>query len=355
MKRVHIALFIGLLELAACKKGDPEIKTATPTLLQQIDKESDLSLFKAALTRIRIDTVFSDGGPYTVFAPVDSAMTRAGLTLENINNLDVDSLKSILDYHIIIGRIGSATLPGFLRKKFVSLHPTGRPFIVKNYYGIFIDGVHVGEGNIGCADGTLHKIDRVCFPPPGDLYTVIMRQPNLSFMAEIARANVPMVDRNIGFILHVQPDSLYYAENWFDPGPNGVKPFYTDFTLLLPTDQAFLDKGLTLDSIRTLIARQPDQIGNLLVATVLCGHYFTGDFQGEGGFLINRPNIGAGPVPDGYTYFFIGASGIGIVDRAVYQGYLGAPFPPTLAGHIVQPDLAATNGAVQVLDVLIKF
>lgn len=354
MKRVHITLFIGLLglaacllELTACRKSNTDTKNVTFTLLQQIGRESDLSLFKAALARIRIDTVFSDGGPYTVFAPVDSAMTRAGLTLEKINSIDVDSLKDIFFYHIIPGRIGSTTLPGYLHKKFTSLNPIGRPFIVKNYYGIFIDGGHVGEGNIGCGDGMLHKIDRVCFPPPGDLYAVIMRQPNLSFMAEIVRADILLWHRPISFFLHVPADSLYYPESYYG-SPVG-STLYSDFTLLLPSNQAFMDNGLTLDSIRTLIAQQPDQLGNLLVTTVLCGHYFTSDFQD--GFLINQAITGGS-----YSYTFYQLNGgIGFQDQGVYQQqYLGGGAVPVLVGHIAQPDLAATNGVVQVLDLLLK-
>src|SRR5262249_22780990 len=138
------------------------------TLVSQINSDTQLVILNAAVKRLQLDTAFSSGGPYTLFAPVDSAFLAAGITVQTINELSLDSLRQMVGYHIVYGRISSTDLLGFLRKRLRSL-ARYEPFISKNYYGIYINGIHVREGNISCVDGVLHKIEGVSKPPRGNL------------------------------------------------------------------------------------------------------------------------------------------------------------------------------------------
>ncbi len=357
---------------ASCKKHVLQPAGSTNTLLQQINTDPHLLLLSAALNRTNMDTIFSGGGPFTFFAPVDSAFVNAGFSLDRINQMDADSLKTIISYHILYGRVSTDNILGFLREKLASLDPAAKPFIIKNYDGIFINGIHVDHGNIACADGVLHEIGEVSVPPPGNLYTTILQEPDLTYYAYILQSNLSFPGANYPYtpvtfasLLNFAADSFYFSQNSDDQSGDGniPKPEFTNFTLLLPSDAAFRSAGLTLDSINGLMNSNPLQLASILLNGVECGEYFTSDFLTS--FYIDRFSYSY-PIPNTYRYSFlqndIGIYGpliFGIKGNSVYYsnksyGFGNATFlttgDPIFQGKITRPDVIATNGVIQIMD-----
>lgn len=74
-------------------------------VVEAIASDRDLSLFYQALQRSGLTTVLNSGGPYTVFAPNNAAMTAFGLrTIEEINGMDAVVLQGLMRYHILSDR-----------------------------------------------------------------------------------------------------------------------------------------------------------------------------------------------------------------------------------------------------------
>ena len=87
-----------------------------PTVLRQIQNDTSLTYFAAALQRAHLDTLLTGAGPYTVFAPTNSAFQRPyqfapgvdfgfnTTSLDSILAADPATLANFLKYYILPGR-----------------------------------------------------------------------------------------------------------------------------------------------------------------------------------------------------------------------------------------------------------
>src|ERR1700744_994310 len=130
----YAMIFLPLTFLASCKKEPAEtLNKSKPSVFQYIGQNKQLSLYCVALKRAGLYNreTFSNGGPFTVFAPVDSAFISAGLTADSVNRYDSQGLALALKYSIVNGKISSTSLVGFYSESAKSLHPLYKPNIVK--------------------------------------------------------------------------------------------------------------------------------------------------------------------------------------------------------------------------------
>ncbi|PSL47971.1 putative surface protein with fasciclin (FAS1) repeats [Chitinophaga niastensis] len=312
-------LLLLLLLLTACKKEEHTlVVTAKSTLLQYVSKDPQLTLFKAALERAGMlnDTTFSNGGPYTIFAPVDSAFKVAGLTLDRINAYDPKALAFILQYHFVYGNLSSNSLIGFYTQVAISRNPVYRPTITKNYFGIFLNGIPLTTANIILGDGIVHKLGRVAFPPVGNMEDVIQQSPDLTLFTAATHL--------LGY------DTIFVKANPL-PGYHGL---YVSLTVLAPNDAAFGAYGFA--DVNAIKQADPVVLRSFIQfyfkpGTSLTSSFLGGTILGDALFDLVNPRI-----------YKIQADGITFTTS-------GNVVPP----HIVRPDVIATNGVVQVVDQVI--
>jgi len=82
-------------------------------ILETIQIDTSFSYLVAAIARAsqgstRVDSLLSNGGPYTLFAPVNNGFRAAGFaTTDDINNANADSIANIVLYHVLPSRIFS--------------------------------------------------------------------------------------------------------------------------------------------------------------------------------------------------------------------------------------------------------
>lgn len=313
------------LLLAACTKDDHAlVVTAKPTLLQYVSTDTSLTLFKAACQRAGMlnDSTFGASGPYTLFAPNDTAMKAGGLTADQINNYDPATLRGILQYHVVQGRLSSTSLVGFYTQDVLSQNTRYKPTLTKNYFGFFLNGIPVVEANIAVGDGVVHKIGRVAFPPAGNLMDMLNNAPDLTMMAtamRILRIDTVLVKKDPADVTraHVQ----------------GTTPDST-FTMFAPTDAAFHAFGYT----DTMMLKQlpPAQLARIFNYYFRPGSLYTGIMKGGMVWGINFL------YQDSYRYYTVQADGFTI------QG--NGNISPI---HIIRPDNTATNGVLHVIDQII--
>jgi uncharacterized surface protein with fasciclin (FAS1) repeats len=324
----------------SCKKDNESINAATPSILEYIAKEPSLSLLNTAIGITRLDTVMSSGGPFTFFTPNDPAFLAAGLTADSIKRMDPHVLLNILRYNVVNGRLSSNDVPGFLKQQFTGLHPLYSPFITKNYYGIFLNGIPVAKGNITLGDGIVNITTRLAIPPAGSQLEVINQEKDLTFFAALVRnvhtLNVLVADPN--------PNSSYLGTS--NATPRQTSSFGN--TLLAPTDSAFRAYGyqdttaLINDSLNvvngwycytcTTFQQLP-----LLQYYILNGFNFTSDLKGP--FPIGNNNT-----PTGVTFRYGSGSLATTLDGF---SFTGNGIPQDNPVRIIKPDIIATNGVVQ--------
>jgi uncharacterized surface protein with fasciclin (FAS1) repeats len=131
-----------------------------PNLVQTAVKAGTFqTLVKAVQAAGLVDT-FSGPGPYTVFAPNDSAFAKlpAG-TVEGLLK-DIPKLKDVLTYHVVAGRHMAAEVAKQSSLKTVQ----GQSIEVDATAGVRVGGATVIQPDIEADNGVIHVIDRVLLP-----------------------------------------------------------------------------------------------------------------------------------------------------------------------------------------------
>jgi len=106
----------------------------------------------------------SGDGPLTVFAPTDEAFNAlpAGTIDSLLEPGNKDKLAQILKYHVISGRIGSASLADGVQLDTLA---GATATISAAEAGFTIQGARIVATDIDASNGVVHVIDRVILPP----------------------------------------------------------------------------------------------------------------------------------------------------------------------------------------------
>ena len=117
----------------------------------------------AALKAAGLVNTLNGKGPFTVFAPSDTAFSK--LPAGTVDNLlmpeNKAKLVSILAYHVIPGKIMSGDIAG---KKISVKTVQGSEISVDAMYGVKINDSNVVSADIAATNGVIHVIDKVLMP-----------------------------------------------------------------------------------------------------------------------------------------------------------------------------------------------
>jgi len=150
-------------QLAAEKSMEPG------TIVETAVAAGPFKTLAAALQAADLVTALSGAGPFTVFAPTDSAFAKLPAGTVPALLEDKAKLTSILTYHVVAGRISAADLKARADKDgYVTLKTLQGGDLRIHLAG---SKVHVGEkfANVTAADvaasnGVIHVIDAVLLP-----------------------------------------------------------------------------------------------------------------------------------------------------------------------------------------------
>jgi uncharacterized surface protein with fasciclin (FAS1) repeats len=102
----------------------------------------------------------SGRGPFTVFAPNDSAFAKLPSgTLEKLLR-NKEKLTSVLTYHVVPGKVMATDVMRIRSAKTVQ----GQNVSIDTTEGVKISGANVIKTDIECTNGVIHVIDRVIMP-----------------------------------------------------------------------------------------------------------------------------------------------------------------------------------------------
>lgn len=136
----------------------------------------DFSILETALTRTNLVTTLDGSGQFTVFAPTDAAFNTFFASLGssvNVNNVDVNVLKSILLNHVIGSEIKSDVIPAATYVNTLSpINATPNAPTISMYVqkvgttvtlngGIDSKGAVVTAADIDASNGVIHIVNRV--------------------------------------------------------------------------------------------------------------------------------------------------------------------------------------------------
>ena len=248
----------------------------------------------AALAKANLVSALQADGPFTVFAPTDQAFTDAGIDLDTFNDDEsIAALADILTYHVYVGAVESSAVTDGLTV--TMLNGDDASFTVADGV-VSIEGATVTTADVIASNGVIHVIDKVLMPPADlvDITAVAMSTGvHETLVAALVKADM--------------------VSNLQTPGP---------FTVFAPTDQAFADAGIDLDTFTTA-----DEIG--VLTDILLYHVYNGAVESSAvtdGLTVEMLN--------GDSASFTVADGVVSVEGAT----------------VTTADVMASNGVVHVID-----
>jgi len=147
-----------------------------PTLITFGEADPNLSplidALDAASSGVDFSTILSDAGPFTVFAPLDTAFDTLldDLGVDNVSDIDSAVLAGILFHHVLDGNIRAEDLtngitPTTLEGSTITINVPGTGANVGNITdGAGNSGIGIMTVNIQANNGVIHVIDRVLMP-----------------------------------------------------------------------------------------------------------------------------------------------------------------------------------------------
>ena len=244
----------------------------------------------AALTHADLVTTLQGTGPFTVFAPTDTAFAEAGIDLSTFDTPEENAtLTSILLHHVVSGEVPSSALSNGMFATTVNGD--------RVQFGVDANGVTVSNANVTVPDvlasnGIIHVIDKVLMPPVDIPTTAQSTGIHDSLVAAV-----------------IQAELLATLQG---PGP---------FTVFAPTDQAFADAGIDLADFTT-----PE--GKATLSDILLYHVVSADVPAA-----NVTECLTADAANGQPLSFTVAGGVMVNDA-----------------NVVLTDVISTNGLIHVID-----
>ena len=153
--------------------GDPTVSAGvmvggammlpTQTLVENASGASNLTTLVAAVQAAGLVETLSGPGPFTVFAPPNSAfdMLPDGTVETLVQPANRAQLTSILTYHVVPGRISAADL----RDGQMLTTVNGEQLrVTKRGDMVMVGDAHITQANVYASNGVAHVIDKVLMP-----------------------------------------------------------------------------------------------------------------------------------------------------------------------------------------------
>jgi uncharacterized surface protein with fasciclin (FAS1) repeats len=141
------------------------IMSANLNLIDTIASDSKFSAFSRMMASSGANEVFDGEGPFTVFVPTNDAFGKIPdeLMLELLNQAGQLSLKALLTYHIVRGKVMAANVASKLTRESM----TGEEISFADKNGLKVNKSSLQSRNIEASNGVVHALDTVLERPIG--------------------------------------------------------------------------------------------------------------------------------------------------------------------------------------------
>jgi transforming growth factor-beta-induced protein len=298
--RIHRLLTLLLLPVfafsfAACDSDDDDDEQ---TIVQLAQDTPDLSTLVTALQAAELVSTLNGDGPFTVFAPVNSAFAELDddLLARLLEDDNQALLQKVLTYHVVPGRILAADLEDGQTVTTVE----GSTLTIDLDGSPSVNGVEIVRTDIAASNGVVHLISGV-LTQNLDVTDTAVLQGFDTLVAALSAAD--LVD-------DLQGD-----------GP---------FTVFAPTEQAFADLLATLNvTAEQLLAR--DDLDDILLYHVVAGEAFASDLS------------------DGQVLSTLGSGTLTVSITGSTVSLVGANNTVT----VVVPNVDVSNGVIHAIDAVL--
>jgi transforming growth factor-beta-induced protein len=160
LRRFAPVVMMAVTALVGCSDDDAIIEPARPaTIVAAAQGSPDLSTLVTALTAANLTTTLSGPGPFTVFAPVNSAFNAvpADVLQRLLEAGNVEILSKVLRYHVVPGRVLAADLQEGQEVTTIE----GTTLRITLAGGARVNNARITTTDIQTDNGVVHLIDGV--------------------------------------------------------------------------------------------------------------------------------------------------------------------------------------------------
>ncbi|MBK9145139.1 MAG: fasciclin domain-containing protein [Candidatus Melainabacteria bacterium] len=155
----------GQTALAECSDSHKKAEQTSQQPADIVDTAQSAGSFNtliAALDKAGLVSTLKGDGPFTVFAPSDSAFEKIPPADLKALLADKAKLTKVLTYHVVPGSLKAAQVVKQSKAETVEGSPVQ---ISAGDDGVFVGGAQVTKTDILCKNGVVHVIDTVIMPP----------------------------------------------------------------------------------------------------------------------------------------------------------------------------------------------
>jgi uncharacterized surface protein with fasciclin (FAS1) repeats len=140
----------------------PAAPAAQTNIVQTAIAAGDFTTLVSLVKKAGLAKTLSGKGPFTVFAPTDTAFAKVPKATLNALANDKAKLKSVLLYHVVSGRVPAAKVVSLKSAKTLE----GQPVRIRINGGkVFVAGARVVTTDVKASNGVIHVINKVLLPP----------------------------------------------------------------------------------------------------------------------------------------------------------------------------------------------
>lgn len=163
-----LLVFVGACERSQSDQSVGEVPGVaemadTMTVDHVLRTDERFSTLVAAIDSIALDSTLGSSGPYTLFAPPNSAFSELPEgTVQTLLRERTDRLRTVLAHHVVQGEVDLRSLAQSNRLRTL----TGDSVrVLATDSTLWIGNARVVDAGVRVANGVIHVIDRV-LPPP---------------------------------------------------------------------------------------------------------------------------------------------------------------------------------------------
>ena len=140
--------------------------TARPSenknIVQTAQAAGNFKTLTKLVTKAGLAATLSQPGPYTVFAPTDTAFKRVPKSTLKSLAKNKAKLRAVLLYHVVVGKVPSSEVVMMKSIKTVN----GKSVRIRTSNGsVYVNSARVTKPDVTASNGVIHVINRVLIPP----------------------------------------------------------------------------------------------------------------------------------------------------------------------------------------------
>lgn len=186
--KLFMAALAAVIGLTSCDKDDDPV--VTNTITDVVSNSASFSVLKEAVVKANLATTLSGTGPFTVFAPDNTAFASAGITSTTVASLTSTQLSDLLLYHTLSSKVIASAVPAGPNAKVITAGGDS-VFVTRNAAGVFVNGIKVAVADIAADNGVIHQLSKALNKPSGNVVATAQASGSGldSLVKAIVRAN----------------------------------------------------------------------------------------------------------------------------------------------------------------------